>query len=1449
MDQQFDRDFVNASTTMDADELTGLMNKRCFIEFAQELVESDLFYSNKYSLIYFNLVHFKYYNVKYSTKEGDKVLIEVGKILKENFEESLVSRFSDDHFVVFTNELNISDRIEIIRDQVSELRSRSRIRIKAGIYEYESNEIEVSSACDYAKIACDSIENNVEQHYCKYDSILQKNAEIEDYVCANIDKALKKENIEVFYQPVIRALTGRLCSMEALARWETKEYGMLKPEQFISALEKSRQISKLDVYIIRKICENLKKRLDAYEDVVPISFNLSRIDFVNCDIFKEVETAVIDNAIPRNLISIEITEGIMVSSKYIQSVIHKFSEAGYYILMDDFGSGYSALNVLKDLEFDEIKFDMAFLKNMNARTVEILTSMVNMAKKIGVHTLAEGVENEDQLRFLCSIGCEKIQGYFYGSASRYDDQLQHLRYFGIMPENQELRVLYDKAGLRDLINENPIALFFDDGKRFELQFSNAAYQKINASPDFSSHEIIEKDMNSTESPLGRKFRNLANRARRTGLIQRMTFVNRNHYFKFSFETLSTSSVGCVHFARIEDATYDDEQKYISNLNEALRNLVLMYDRIYLIDLEQDTEDILATNLVSEKAGDTLLDLQQILAFYREHYIYPEDRKRFSEFCSKEFIINAILQSGRGIYSEDFRVRDDDGSYHWMETNVMILPESNQKKLLACMKTSCWEDEGTMKTFKQLSQAKNYYDEEGRVWENESSLWRSFISSSTLKVFWKDENRRFVGASKSFLDYYGFSSVKDILGKTDEEIGWHIEDEDFKKIEEQVITTGTPSVNIEGKNIVRGKIRSIVVSKFPINKGNKINGLIGYFVDKEEVTKAFGENDYKSETDSVTGYMNIVSMMANLEKYDSGNKTNNQEYIAVMVCVEEYKSIVEEYGDETGKMLIKRVAGIIGKHFDKSAFISRLKDCKFAIWSRNVSSEEIHDKLLDCRKKINAIHEINKNKVNLTAISSFASRNEVSNGQELYELLIKRLYEVRNLELGRKEFDEKVIIFDREKFDDLNELVFMSSTSDYSLVYLNKYGRKLLGLGERESLRGLTCHDIIKSMSTPCTECRLSGCGRDTFTSGVWHIPTLGKDFLGKNTIIPWKGENYFFSMNLCLDDYFKNTGKGFDRFTNGKTLNDITSVLELALEKNDMNSSLELMMSIIGNYCLADKVLFFTRTEKENLILEKSWAREGIEKKEDVQIKVPLTRVLPFYKIFNTGKNIVIPDMEKNKSLGRFLKDGFIKNGVKSLIAVEIKVDDKAVGFLQIDNPCAESLDQNDMTINGVIRIFNMLIQTQSSIEKLQAIGNEDALTGVQNRRAAQKYIQNMDDVGFAIIFGDINGLKKVNDTQGHEAGDKLIRTTAKVLNNQFGANHVFRLGGDEFVSIVEMPNKDDVDSVMEQLRSSFVKNHISIALGAVWKQHPGEDAEALIREADKRMYANKQYMHEERKV
>ena len=416
-----------ASANNSADRLTGLYDRDSFLCSARKLMLSG---ERGLAVVWFNLDNFKMFNKRFGFEKGDEILKETALILRnifshESYSNNLIARFSDDNFVVLTDWTSVEMNIDTVQEYLYSLHDSVTLRLRAGIY-FPSEYDDIRSSCDRAKLACDSIRKNHSVSSCMFHDGMSRELTLQQHILDNFDSAVNSGYIRVLYQPIVRISTGRICEAEALARWNDPELGIIPPAKFISTLEQYREIHKLDIFAMRRACIDYRTRSEAGLPLLPVSVNLSRLDFELCDIISEIETAIAANNIPRKMMRIEITESVNEEDMTVLNLgIERFRAMGYEVWMDDFGSGYSSLNVLKDYNFDTIKFDMKFLHGFDVNKSEkakyIISSNLEMARLMGMQALAEGVETAEQLEYLRSIGFDKAQGYFFGRPMELDE--------------------------------------------------------------------------------------------------------------------------------------------------------------------------------------------------------------------------------------------------------------------------------------------------------------------------------------------------------------------------------------------------------------------------------------------------------------------------------------------------------------------------------------------------------------------------------------------------------------------------------------------------------------------------------------------------------------------------------------------------------------------------------------------------------------------------------------------------------------------------------------------------------------------------------------------------------------------------------------------------------------------------------------------------------------------
>ena len=406
------------------DTLTGLPNMSYFLTLADAGKQRIYDTGKTPGIVFFDFTGMKYFNEKFGLREGDNLLVSFGLILKKYFPNENCGRMGQDHFAVFTEMEGIEEILQEIFEEIKYSNEGKSLPIHVGIYSMAFEDVPASSACDRAKIVSDKEKGAYASKYAFYDENTHSAATHYEYVINSFDKAIKEGWIQPYYQQIIRSVNGLVCDEEALARWIDPVKGLIPPDHFIYVLEEAKLIHKLDLHILDCVLRDLEEVVEKGLPIVPISINLSKYDFELCDMVEEVKKRVDASSISSDFITIEITESVSsLDYDFVADQLKRFHEAGFQVWMDDFGSGYSSLNVLQRLEFDLIKFDMRFMREfgLSKKNHIILRELIQMATKLGIDTVVEGVETIEQVKFLREIGCSKMQGYFFAKPIPLDE--------------------------------------------------------------------------------------------------------------------------------------------------------------------------------------------------------------------------------------------------------------------------------------------------------------------------------------------------------------------------------------------------------------------------------------------------------------------------------------------------------------------------------------------------------------------------------------------------------------------------------------------------------------------------------------------------------------------------------------------------------------------------------------------------------------------------------------------------------------------------------------------------------------------------------------------------------------------------------------------------------------------------------------------------------------------
>lgn len=400
------------------DDITGLLSRHIFFNKAEELLNN--YPDEQFDIIISDIVDFKKINETYGIEVADEILRWIGKYLAPlNNDKRIVGRYGGDQIAIMGSHDEISYCIsdEFHSNYINSEKKNGlpNIITKFGIYENIRHDRSIISSCDRAHMALSSIKRHYYKDLAFYDDKLKEQLDKQRRIENSMYESLNNGDFKVYYQPKHDAVSGKLVGAEALIRWIHPVYGFMSPADFIPLFEQNGFIIENDMYVWRKTCENIKRWQEKNIKTVPISINASKITMNSNSLIEDIQVPIKEYGISPENLHIEITETMMAND--IDKLVSKLSQIralGHEIELDDFGSGYSSINILSTLPLDVVKLDMSFMQHFgDEKKAKVLEACVHLAKELGFKTVSEGVELKEQKEVLGDLGVDMIQGYYY----------------------------------------------------------------------------------------------------------------------------------------------------------------------------------------------------------------------------------------------------------------------------------------------------------------------------------------------------------------------------------------------------------------------------------------------------------------------------------------------------------------------------------------------------------------------------------------------------------------------------------------------------------------------------------------------------------------------------------------------------------------------------------------------------------------------------------------------------------------------------------------------------------------------------------------------------------------------------------------------------------------------------------------------------------------------------
>ena len=584
----------------EVDDGTGLLTKASFEDQTQAAI--DKLRGKSWCIVALDVEHFKLFDEWYGRAEGDLLIARIGSILHRYIQthKGIAGYFGADDFALFVpyDQKGLENLYEQVRMTTLKFGFSAGFRPAFGIYMCRKGD-NIRDAIDHATSATNRAKKDFRKRIHIFDPEIQIKAEEEYRVLLDCMRAMQNNEITFYLQPQCRISNRKIVGIEALCRWIKPDGTRIPPDVFIPVLEKYGFITDLDKYLWEKVVISLKHWLDAGHKAVPISVNVSRIDIATIDIADYFDKLCKKYGIDHHYIKIEITESAYTENTHaVSDLVSRLRDLGFLVLMDDFGSGYSSLNMLGTLSVDAIKLDAMFLNldgdNFN-KSVHIVESIVNMAKIISLPIIVEGVETQSQIDFLSSIGCRYVQGYYFYKPMPREEFEQLIQNSDMIDDRGFVSKSNEQFRLREFLDENvysdamlnnilgPVGVYTWKGEEVNIVRFNQQFYEAVGVPDFAERlDNIARFCPKEDVPL---------------LLELLRHAKENRL---------NGSTGVIHFYRTDGSlsTFFMNFYFLGDIEDG-------YSRFYCScrDLTELSDLREQMSLIAETTNDTLVFLK------------------------------------------------------------------------------------------------------------------------------------------------------------------------------------------------------------------------------------------------------------------------------------------------------------------------------------------------------------------------------------------------------------------------------------------------------------------------------------------------------------------------------------------------------------------------------------------------------------------------------------------------------------------------------------------------------------------------------------------------------------------------------------------------------------------------------------------------------------------------
>lgn len=426
----------------------------------------------------------------------------------------------------------------------------------------------------------------------------------------------------------------------------------------------------------------------------------------------------------------------------------------------------------------------------------------------------------------------------------------------------------------------------------------------------------------------------------------------------------------------------------------------------------------------------------------------------------------------------------------------------------------------------------------------------------------------------------------------------------------------------------------------------------------------------------------------------------------------------------------------------------------------------------------------------------------------------------------------------EFFENMNEYVYVADIDSYEMLYMNKKTRETFGFLSQHEVVGQKCYEVLHGCNSPCSICNNQELCVGEFKEWQYYNPVVNQMLSLKDTMLEENGRRLRIeiAMDITAREQQSNMLRSYE---NLEAL--ANEGLRIALQAPTPDKSIDVILEYLGKALKGERTYIFEKNASGGDDNTYEWVANGVVPEKDNLQNLPPEVCANWYRNFSENKNIIIRNLEDIREEDPLQYDNLKRQKIHSLVVVPLYHDKKAIGFFGVDNPPEESLDYAQNMFQIMAHFIVSCIKRRELVKQLQQMSHLDPLTRFGNRFAMDEYVEHTkEDESIGIIYCDITGLKRVNDTEGHKAGDRLIVNACECLKRVFGDYGLFRIGGDELLVLCSGIEEDELWKRVDLLKRNMQKQAVNLALGTVWQKDGRTGIDRILTEAEKLMYQDK---------